>query len=329
MIATCLLGWAAPAEAGCATRDKAEYDIGTWTSGQAANGVVRSFDAPVGIRCSGPLLSLLGSNSVVARLRSENEFTLRSSGGQRISYVASVTPDGSRPIEQGGTIQYGDPVLLALLGLNGRSEADLPISFVSFKGSGLKTGTYVDTIVVDWNWKVCDGVNLLGLVCLIYQEGSGRTTIVLTMSVVEKSPTVVMSARVVHDPIRGSANPVSIPGASRIASVMVTNPDVVPLDRDSVVLTLPVHSTQRLAQSPVPGRASLYAVSQDTGRTMSVNYAAPASTGDDVEFSSDGGTTWTAVPDPDGGGVSAVRVRLRGSLQPGQSVTIEVSYKVV
>jgi hypothetical protein len=328
LLALAWVAYAAPAEAGCATRDKADYDLGTWTSGQTAKGVAETLTAPVGIRCTGPLLSLIGSNSVVAKVHSQNAFVLVSPNGQRISYVASVTPDGKRPVAQDGEIQYGDPVLLALLGLNGRTEAELPISFAAFRGNGLRTGSYLDIIIVDWTWRVCDGVNVLGVLCVLYQQGTGRTTISLTMNVIEKSPTIVITARIVHDPIRGTNNPLAVPGASRLTHITITNPDVVPLDPDSVVLALPVDPRLKVSQTPVPGQDALYRVDRGSGSTMALSYVSADSTTDDVDFSSDAGATWTAVPPPDGSGVSAVRLRMKGILQPGESVTILVSYKI-
>lgn len=329
LIGPLVLAWASPAEAGCLARERAEYDLGTWTSGQTSKGVAENLTAPVGLRCSGPLLSLIGSNSVTATVHSNNAFRLVSDAGQQVSYVASATPDGKRPVAQDGRIEYGDPVLLALLGLNGRTEADLPISFVSFRGHGLKTGTYRDTVIVDWSWRVCDGVNALNLVCLFYQQGTGRTTIVLTMNIVERSPTIDITAQIVQDPIRGTTNPLAIPGAQRLMRIRITNPDVVALDEHSVTIDVPVDPKLRVAQTPVTGQKAMYDMEKSAGSAMSLAYASPSSTTDDVEFSADAGSTWTAVPQPDGGGVSSVRLRMRGALQAGESVTIQVGYVII
>lgn len=329
LIASLVLAWAGPARAGCVARDAVQYNLGTWTSGQTAKGLPSDLTASAGLRCSRPLLSLIGSNTVTARVHSDNGFHLVSGGGQRISYVASATPDGTRPVAQDGRIEYGDRTLLGLLGLGGRTEADLPISFVSFRGHGLRSGTYRDTIVVDWWWRVCDGVNLLNLICLFHQQGTARTTILLTMNVVERSPTIDITAVVVQDPIRGTTDPLAIPGAQRLTRIRINNPDVVPIDENSLAVAVPIDPRLRLAQTPVAGQRSMYDLEKTPDSGMSLLYSAPGSTTDDVDFSSDAGATWTAVPQPDGSGVNSVRLRMKGSLRPGETVTIQMGYIIL
>lgn len=324
-----VMTWAVPAHAGCMVREAVDYDLGTWTSGQVAKGVAGNLTAPVGLRCSGPVLSLVGSNTVTARVHSDNGFRLVSDGGLQITYAASATSDGTRPVAQDGRIEYGDPALLRLLGLGRRTEADLPISFVSFRGSGLRTGTYRDRIVVDWSWRVCDGVNLFNLICLFYQQGTGRTTIQLTMNVVERSPTIDITAQVVRDPIRGTTNPLAIPGAQRLVRIRINNPDVVAIDENSLVVAVPVDPRLRLAQEPVVGQRGMYDLEKTPDSGISLLYAAPDSRTDDVDFSSDAGSTWDAVPRADGSGVNSVRLRMRGSMRPGETVTIQMGYVIL
>jgi len=311
----------APAMAGCTALAGAEYDIGVRTTGQAAAGTSQGYDAPAGLRCSGVLLSLLSSNRADARVHSVNGFLLRSDDGQSVSYVASPLADGSRPIQQDGTVNYADPALLALLTLGSATDYDLPISFLKFKGSGLAGGVYRDTVQIDWDWRVCDGVNLLNAVCLFYSQGKARTTITITMTIVDRRPTVTITTRTVLDPVNGSARAKSIPGSTVVSTIVVNNPDVVPLDPDTVHLSLPVPT----GMSPAIAAADSVKLTQGSG--MSLVYDSATSESDDVDFAC-GDANWTCAP-ASPHVVTSIRTRIRGSLKAGETLTITVQYRII
>lgn len=317
-IATFISG---PAYAGCSALQSAEYDMGVRTSGQATAGTSQGYDAPAGLRCNGVLLSLLSSNRADAKVHSNNGFTLKSAAGQSVSYVASPMPDGSRPIAQDGVVNYADPTLLSLLTLGSTTDFDLPISFLKFKGSGLNAGTYQDTVLVDWDWRVCDGVNLLNAVCLLYSQGKARTTITITMTIVDRRPIVTITTRTVVDPVNGSAGAKAIPGATVVTTIVVRNPDVVPLDPDTVTVALPVPSGM------TPDIAATDAVKLTQGDGMSLVYANATSTSDDVDFAC-GDANWTCAPaSPQV--VTSIRSRLKGSLKAGETLTVTVTYRII
>jgi hypothetical protein len=313
----------APAMAGCTALSSAEYDMGVRTTGQAAAGTSQGYDAPAGLRCSGVLLSLLSSNRADAKVHSVNGFLLKSDAGRSVSYVASPLADGSRPIPQDGTVNYADPALLALLTLGSAKDYDLPISFLRFKGSGLDGGVYRDTLHVDWDWRVCDGISLLNTVCLFYSQGRARTTINITMTIVDRRPVVTITTRTVRDPINGVGGPKAIPGATVTSTVVVTNPDVVPLDPDSVSVSIPV------PDGMAPDVASDDAVKLGEGSQMSLVYASATSRSDDVDFACGAGSIDYACAPASGFVVTAIRTRLKGSLGPGETVTVTVRYTVI
>lgn len=316
----------APAEAGCAASATGGVDLGSWTSGQVAAGVAETVTAPAGVRCQGAVLTLLSGNYVNGKVHSENGFKLVS-GTSSASYTASATPNGSRPIAQDSTVNYADPTLLGLLGLGNSSDVKAPISFASFSGAGLPTGTYVDTITVDWTWRTCEGLDLLGLACVLYSTGSGRTVISLSMTVTNRAPVVTIATRTLIDPIRGSDKPKAIPGASTLNTVQVVNPDVVSLTKDTVVLTMAVPARLIPSLEAVAGQPSAFNVSEGAADGMAVSYLGPDSMTDDVEFSCDDGRTWTCAP-TSGSGVTGVRIKVRGTLKPSGSVAVQMAYKV-
>jgi hypothetical protein len=323
--AGCLLA-AAPAHAGCSASANGSVDLGAWTSGQVSAGVAETVTAPAGVRCQGAVLTLLSGNYVNGKVHSENGFKLVS-GTSSASYVASATPNGSRPIAQDSTVNYADPVLLGLLGLGNSSDVRAPISFASFSGGGLPSGTYVDTITIDWSWRTCEGLDLLGLACVLYSTGTGRTVVTLSMVVTNKAPVVTIATRTLMDPVRGSDNPKAIPGASTLSTVQVVNPDVVALTKDTVVLTMAVPARLIPALEAVAGQPSAFHVSEGASDGMGVSYLGPANTTDDIEFSCDDGRTWTCAPAA-ASAITGVRIKVRGALKPSGSVAVQMAYRV-
>lgn len=307
--------WASDAYAGCAARSTAAYDIGTWTSGQAAGGVVRTYEALAGVSCSGPVLTLIGTNSIIAKVHSGNGFRLVSTDGMSVSYVASVTKDGSMPIAQDGEVDYADRRILNLLGLFGSSSADLPIHFLSFKGSRLPTGTYTDVVTVAWRWRVCDGVNVAGLLCVLYQEGTGTTTISITMRIENRDPQVTITASTVFDPVNGKSAPKSIPGAYTVHTVKVVNPDVVPLDPSGVVLTLPVDRRLKPTADSSNGQANLVEIDGSSAQGVGIR---------SVEGSTDG-SSWAPTVSQD---ATLIRIAADGPIPPGSTFAIRIGYQV-
>jgi len=297
--------------------------MGVRTTGQAAAGTSQSYDAAAGLRCSGVLLSLLSSNRAIAKIHSNNGFMLKSESGQAVSYLASPLPDGSRPIAQDGTVNYADPTLLSLLTIGSATDFDLPISFLKFRGSGIDGGVYQDTILVDWDWRVCDGVNLVNLVCLFYSQGKARTTITIRMTIVDRRPTVTITTQTVYDPINGANGAKAIPGATVTNTIVITNPDVVPLDPDSISVAVPVPSGMS------PNIASSDAIRLKEGSNMSLVYASATSQSDDVDFACGAGTTdYTCTP-ASGFVVTAIKTRIKGILKAGETITVTVRYTII
>lgn len=322
-VLTALVAMPQAASAACSAVATSTGDAGTWTSGQVANGVTENLTRAAGLNCSGALLTLVSDNQIVATVHSLNGFQLRKQGTSAYaSYVASASPDGSYPFSQDSSVNYGDLRLIGLLGIGNSTSVDIPISFLAFRGSGLQTGTYTDVITITWRWRVCNGVNLLSLVCLFYETGSATTTYTLTMNVNGLPPIITIATATVYDPIRGRTNPLSIPGSRQITTVSITNPDVVPLDRDSLFVDLPTPARQKVSLVPVEGQNFAVELVQGAQDGMSCTYGGPTDATDDVEFSADG-TTWTLQP-TDGAQVRSTRVRIRGTLQPSKSVSVTV-----
>lgn len=134
------------------------------------------------------------------------------------------------------------------------------------------------------------------------------------------SLTHLKTVTVISDPFNGSSNPKNIPGAVQLYAVQVSNQGSGPVDPDSLVVTdtIPTNTAMLLTDAGAPGSGPIAFVQGSPSSGLSFTFNSVASTADDVEFSNDGGSTWSYTPTPNADGYDAsvthVRVRLRGMM---------------
>lgn len=129
------------------------------------------------------------------------------------------------------------------------------------------------------------------------------------------------------DPVNGTTNPKLIPGGFADYSLTVTAPAGTSPTNNSVVVTDAIPANLSLfvdTYAPGPGPVRFTAA----GSALTYSFANLSSTTDDLEFSNNGGASWTYAPTADANGVDAavthVRVRPKGSMAPGSSFTINL-----
>ncbi|MCB2055916.1 MAG: DNRLRE domain-containing protein [Geminicoccaceae bacterium] len=139
------------------------------------------------------------------------------------------------------------------------------------------------------------------------------------------------------DPIDGASNPHAIPGAHVLHRVTVVNDGVGSPTVDTVTVEEAVPAETALFVGDLGGGGSGPVLFVDGAPSSGLTYSftALASGADDVEFSDDGGVTWSYVPIPDAQGfdpgVTAFRVRPRGTLAPesgGSSPSFRLDFRV-
>lgn len=138
-----------------------------------------------GVECSAPLLSVLGSDYVNVTISSANGGELMAPTGDTIDYDIFADPGGQVPLTLGTTYDYYNATLLDLLGLLGSNgPIELPMYYRTLPGSAgnVAAGLYTDTLTVNWNWSVCEGLGIGGI-CLGRDNGSGTSTITLQLEV--------------------------------------------------------------------------------------------------------------------------------------------------
>jgi hypothetical protein len=134
---------------------------------------------------------------------------------------------------------------------------------------------------------------------------------------------VTKQSSTLSDPANNAVNPKSIPGAVKLYTITVTNQGSGAVDNDSVLIidNIPANTRMFVGNLGAPGSGPVAFVNGTPSSALTWTYTALNNLTDDLDFSNDGGTTWTYVPVPDGAGfdaaVNAIRMRPKG-VMPGQ-----------
>jgi uncharacterized repeat protein (TIGR01451 family) len=124
---------------------------------------------------------------------------------------------------------------------------------------------------------------------------------------------VMKTVSTLDDPVNGVTNPKAIPGATLLYSIQLTNLGTGPADADSVVVTEVIPSDLSLRVLDFDG-TTVGPVAFVDGTPASghgYEFVALGDATDDLEFSADGGATYTYVPAPDGQGVDPAVTHIR------------------
>jgi uncharacterized repeat protein (TIGR01451 family) len=142
---------------------------------------------------------------------------------------------------------------------------------------------------------------------------------------------IAKSSVAYSDPLNNGTNPKLIPGGYVYYTVTVENPGGVAVTGGSIVITDPTPASLSLFVGDLPGTTGPLLFSAGSSGTT-YSFAGLASTTDDVEFSNNGGTTWTYVPTPNAAGVDPavthIRIRPKGTMAAGSSFTLNFGYLV-
>ena len=173
----------------------------------------------------------------------------------------------------------------------------------------------------------CTG-NSTALAVNVLTVSAADTAITCTFTNSYVAPLAIAKTSLAYsDPVNGLINPKLIPGAFANYSLTVTAPASTSPTNNSVIVTDAIPANLSLfvdTYAPGPGPVRFSAGS--SGLTYSFTSLANAT--DDLEFSNNGGASWTYVPTIDANGVDAnvthVRIRPKGSMVPGSSFTINL-----
>ena len=133
------------------------------------------------------------------------------------------------------------------------------------------------------------------------------------------SITMLKTVQTLSDPVNLAVSPKSIPGAVMQYTVITTNSGEGEADNDSTIVIDPVPANTELYVNDIGGVGSgpVLFTQGATASTLSYNFISLGDITDDLSFSDDGGTTWTAVPTIGANGCDAtithVRVNPKGT----------------
>jgi len=158
-------------------------------------------------------------------------------------------------------------------------------------------------------------------------------TVSASFSVITPAPlTLVKSSQVSTDPYNGATNPKLIPGARVAYTVTVANSNAFATTADSILIVDPTPARLSLYVSHISGTSGgpLRFQNGATPSGLTYTFTSLSSQTDDIDFSNDGGTTWTYVPTPDSQGADAavnrIRIRPKGAMAANSSFSLLFGY---
>jgi subtilisin-like proprotein convertase family protein len=139
---------------------------------------------------------------------------------------------------------------------------------------------------------------------------------------------VTKVSTLISDPVNLADNPKAIPGAVVEYVIGLSNNGTSSTDANSVVIVDNGPADAKLCQITRAGGPVVFADPGGSGLTYS--FTAIGAATDNLEFSNNGGVTWTYVPSADADGcdsaVTSFRLRPGGALAPGRNVTLRTRY---
>ena len=135
---------------------------------------------------------------------------------------------------------------------------------------------------------------------------------------------VAKSVQTFSDPVNLAANPKSIPGSTKTYALRVTNQGGGAVDTNAVdiVDAVPANTRMFVGNLGAPGSGPVAFVNGAPSSALTWTFTSLGSLTDDIDFSNDGGATWTYVPTAGADGtdaaVTTIRLRPKGTM-PGNS----------
>ena len=134
-----------------------------------------------------------------------------------------------------------------------------------------------------------------------------------TFSLVKVNLVMVKSATTFSDPVNGTTNPKSIPGAVKTYTITVTNQGGGASDANTIKLSDAIPSQGEMVVADIGGAGSGPVLFTQGSPTSGLTYTftSLASNTDSLEFSNDGGTTWSYAPTANGNGTDPAVTHFR------------------
>jgi hypothetical protein len=310
----------------------------TGTAAQSPNAVfsdVAPYTAfPGGFGCptGSPAISLLGANYLKVTISNTTYKLTHTNGTDTVDFKLAGTASGS-PQVSGTTAFLVNGLTVDVQGLVGTAPTSVPLYIkprLNTPTVAPIAGVYTGTFRAKWEWSFCTGISIGVCIFGKTETGNVNTDVTITLTLGGVAPTISTVTTTTWDDLNGALTPKAIPGSKRRMTATVGNPDIAAQDNNgvAVVIATPVNTTVALDGD---GTSSVFAAFSEGSPAsgLAFSYVSGTSTGDDVEFSSDGGSTWTFAPTA-GTQTSVTHVRLkpRGAMAAKSSFNVTLAYKV-
>lgn len=286
-----------------------------------------SFIATTGsFKCTNAnILTLLGADYLRATLLTTGTLTMTATTGGSITYTLSASADGTAPLVANTSRSYIEGSTLSLLST---SKAAVPIYIKPISATAPPAGIYKGSFQVRWAWKFCDGVAVAGICALGDNDVGNKTALVDVTLTVARDAIVTVTQRATWEASATTVNPKAIPGAKLRMTIQVENPNPFALDGNTLAFTLPTPARLQVALDGDGTGSTAYVMTAEgsPASSLAVTYTSPASTTDDVDFSSNNGGSWTYDPSTAPRAVTNVRIRPRGTMAAGSKFTMSLPY---
>ncbi len=139
---------------------------------------------------------------------------------------------------------------------------------------------------------------------------------------VTSGPTLthLKSVAVLSDPLNNTTNPKSIPGAMQVYTLRITNQGAGSVDSNTVAIVdaVPANTALFVQDLGAAGSGPVAFTNGTPTSALTYAFAGLGNGGDDLEFSDNGGTSWTYTPVANASGcdpaVTHIRVRPKGTM---------------
>ena len=291
-----------------------------------------AFPGGFGCPSGSPAISLLGANYLKVTITNTTYKLTHTNGTNFVDFKLAATSSGSPQLSSSPTFLVNGLTTDVQL-LVGTAPTSVPLYIkprLITPTVAPITGVYTGTFKAKWEWSFCTGISLGVCVLGKTETGNITTDVTVTLTLGGVAPTISTVATTTWDDQNGASNPKAIPGAKRRMTVTVGNPDIAVQDSNvvAVVVATPPNTTVALDGD---GTTSAFATFTEGSPAsgLAFSYVSGTSSSDDVEFSSDNGTTWTFAPTAaTQTSVTHVKLKTRNAMAAKSNFTVKLAYKV-
>ncbi len=134
------------------------------------------------------------------------------------------------------------------------------------------------------------------------------------------------------DPVNGTTNPKFLASGVAEYTITATTPASYAVSPNTILLVDPTPANTQLIVANIGGAGSGPAAFTAGSTGLTYAFTSLASTADDIEFSNNGGVSWTYVPVADANGadanVTTVRLRPKGTMAAGTTLAFRLRYRI-